>query len=116
MKKAVALMAAVVMMMALTVTAFAGGNLTLDQAKQKALDYSGVKASEAFFTKTHRDWDDGREVYEIEFYANNTEYDMDVDVITGNITDFSKEYHGGYYGARDYDDRNDLDDLFDWED
>ena len=55
-----------------------------------------MKASEATFTKAHRDWDNGREVYEIEFYANNTEYDMDVDVNTGRIMSFSTEYHGGY--------------------
>ena len=55
-----------------------------------------MKAAEATFTKAHRDWDNGREVYEIEFYANNTEYDMDVDVNTGRIMSFSKEYHGGY--------------------
>ena len=55
-----------------------------------------MKAAEATFTKAHRDWDNGREVYEIEFYANNTEYDMDVDVNTGRIMGFSTEYYGGY--------------------
>ena len=97
MKKAVAMVLVVVMMLALGVTAFAArGPLTAEQAKKVALDYAGVKAADANFTKCHRDYDDGREVYEIEFYANNTEYDMDVDVNTGRITDFSTEYHGGY--------------------
>ena len=97
MKKAVAMVMVLVMMLAFGVTAFAAnGPLTVEQAKQAALDFAGVKASEATFTKAHRDWDNGREVYEIEFYANNTEYDMDVDVNTGRITDFSTEYHGGY--------------------
>ena len=133
MKKAVARVMVVVMMLALGATALAeGGQLTVNQAKQEALNYVGVKASEANFTKAHRDWDDGREVYEIEFYANNTEYDMDVDVNTGRITDFSSEYHGEYnaqstysqpaYGAyRDWDDWDDMydrdyDDWFDWDD
>ena len=90
-----------------------------------------MRAADASFTKAHRDWDDGREVYEIEFYANNTEYDMDVDVNTGRVTDFSTEYHGGYgqpgysYSGHsdwgdDWDDRydydRDLDDWFDWDD
>lgn len=135
MKKAVAMVMVVVMMLAFGVTAFAAnGPLTVEQAKQAALDFAGVKASEATFTKAHRDWDNGREVYEIEFYANNTEYDMDVDVNTGRITDFSQEYHGGYgrfnnqpashYGYydddwddmydRDWDDRYDYD--YDWDD
>lgn len=144
MKKAVAMVMVVVMMLAFGVTAFAAnGPLTVEQAKQAALDYASVNASEATFTKAYRDWDNGREVYEIEFYANNTEYDMDVDVNTGRITDFSTEYHGGYgsfnsqptvntqpgYGYyddwddmydRDWDDRydydRDFDDLFDWDD
>ena len=74
---------------------------------------------EDYFLAIFLRWDDNRAVYEIEFYANGTEYDMDVDVFTGRITDFSREYHGGYgtgqfggnYGY--YDDR-DWDDLFDW--
>ncbi len=124
MKKAVAMFMAVVMMLAFGVTAFAAyGPLTVEQAKQVALDYAGVRAADASFTKAWRDWDDGREVYEIEFYANNTEYDMDVDVNTGRVTDFSMEYHGGYsqpgcsapsqpsYGYGYYDD-----DWDDWDD
>ena len=136
MKKAVAMVMTVVMMLAFGVTAFAAhGPLTVEQAKRTALDYAGVRAADASFTKVHRDWDDGREVYEIEFYAGNTEYDMDVDVNTGRVTDFSTEYHGGYsqpnssapsqptYGYYDddwddWDDRydHDFDDRFDWDD
>ncbi len=124
MKKAIAAILAVIMMLAFGTTAFAAnGPLTVEQAKQAALNYAGVNASEAAFTKARRDYDDGREVYEIEFYANNTEYDMDVDVYTGRITDFSTEYHGmqaaGGYGGwdggmYDWDDRFDRDD--DWDD
>ena len=132
MKKAVAMVMTVVMMLAFGVTAFAAhGPLTVEQAKQAALDRAGVKASEATFTRAYRDFDDGRQVYEIEFYVGNTEYDMDVDVNTGRVTDFSTEYHGGYgsfnnqagvntqpgngYGyCDDWDDRYDRD--WDWDD
>ena len=70
MKKAVAMVMAMFMMLICSVTGFAAhGPLTVNQAKQAALDYAGVKAEEATFTKAYRDWDDGREVYEIEFYA-----------------------------------------------
>ena len=119
MKKAVAVVLAVMMVLVLSVSAFAArGSLTLEEAKQAALEYAGVKASEATFTKAHRDFDDGREVYEIEFYANGTEYEMDVDAYTGRILEFSKEYHGGYgrYNDDDMYDRDyDLDDFFDWD-
>ena len=139
MKKLVALFMAVVMMLGFNVTSLAAqGSLTVEQAKQTALDYASVNASEASFTKAYRDWNDGREVYEIEFHANNTEFDMDVDVNTGRITDFSTEYHGGYnqpsgnnqsgtFGRShdwdddrydDWDDRYDfdVDDRFDFDD
>ena len=97
MKKAVAMVMAMFMMLICSVTGFAAhGPLTVNQAQQAALDYAGVKAEEATFTKAYRDWDDGREVYEIKFYAENTEFDMDVDVNTGRIMSFSTEYYGGY--------------------
>ena len=135
MKKAVAMVLVVVMMLAFGVTAFAAqGPLTVEQAKQVVLDYAGVKAADASFTKAHRDYDNGRQVYEIEFYVGSTEYDMDVDVNTGNVTDFSVDYHGvynppvystqpsvnpqppvTYYGYYD-DDPYDYDDMFDFDD
>jgi len=131
MKKAVAMAVMVMMVLALSVSAFAAGQLTVEDAKQAALNYAGVRASEATFTKAYQDWDDGRLVYEIKFYANGTEYDMDVDAGSGRITDFSTEYHGGYsqpfYGGcnqpanggyygydYDWDDRYEYD--YDWDD
>ena len=146
MKKAVAMVLVVVMMLAFGVNAFAAnGPLTVEQAKQVALDYAGVKAADANFTKAHRDFDNGREVYEIEFFVGTTEYDMDVDVLTGKVTDFSVDYHYaynppvtnaqpgvntqpsvtyyGYYDDDPYDydyddmyDRYDFDDMYDYDD
>ena len=95
MKKTFAVLLVLVMMLALSVTASAAGRLTPDEAKQAALDYVGVDASNADFTKLKRDWDDGREVYEIEFYADGTQYEMDIDALTGRVKDFSAEYHDG---------------------
>ena len=75
MKKAIATALVMIMMLALGTTAFAvNAPLTLDQAKQAALSCAGVNASDASFTKAYKGYDDGREVFEIEFYANNTEY------------------------------------------
>ncbi len=135
--KVLAAVIALVMVLALSAAAFAeNGSVSLDQAKQIALERAGVKASEASFTKAYKDWDDGRAVYEIEFYVGNTEYDMDVDVNTGRVTDFSMETHGGYFGTDhdgfygqgnqgfygwddDFDDRygwdRDYDDFYDWD-
>ena len=123
MKKVLAMVMVLAMVLAFGATAFAAGEgLTLEQAKQTALSYAGVNAAEATFTKAYKSFDDGREVYEIEFYVGNTEYDMDVDVYTGMVTDFNMEVHAVYSapansnGYTYYDDDMydyDLDDRFD---
>ena len=94
MKKIVALVLAFVLMFALSITAFADNKeLSLEEAKKIALDYVGAKEEEAEFTRAHKDYENGREVYDIEFWVDGTEYDMDVDVRTGKITDYSEEIH-----------------------
>ena len=120
MKKVLAMILVVAMMLCVSAAAFADGQITLDQAKQIALDYVGVNASEATFTKAYQDWEDGGRVYEIEFWVGSTEYEMDVNVRTGRISDFNVEYHGGYVPApipapvHNYWD-DDWDDIFDWD-
>lgn len=92
MKKLFVMLLAVTMTVACTLGALA--DVTLEEAKQIALDHAGVAAEDAIFTKAHHDYEDGRVVVDIEFYAGTTEYDMDVDLKTGEITDFETEEHG----------------------
>ena len=101
---------ALVMVLALTAGAFAAGRLTKDEAKKIALDKAGVTAAEATFTKARLDYDDGREEYEFEFYANGKEFDVDVDANTGRVVKFDVERC-----YRDFDDRyeRDFDDYYD---
>lgn len=96
MKKILVTILVVAMMLCVSAAAFADGFITLDQAKQFALDYVGVSAAEASFTKAYQDWEIGGRVYEIEFWVGSTEYEMDVDARTGRVSDFNVEYHGGY--------------------
>ncbi len=92
MKKTVAMVMAVMMVLVFSVTAFAAnGPLTLEQAKQVALDYAKVNAADATFTTAHPDWENGRQVYDFEFYAKDTEYDVDVDANSGRVVKFSTE-------------------------
>ena len=35
-------------------------------------------------------------MYEIEFFVGSIEYDMNVEVLTGKVTDFSVDYHHAY--------------------
>ena len=109
MKKFVAAMLVGIMAIMMTAGALAAGNVTLEQAKQAALDRAGVKAEEARFTKAHQDYDDGRKVYELEFWKGNTEYDFEIDAATGRIRDYDIERHAYNYDYDDYD----FDDMFD---
>lgn len=65
--------------------------ITVDEAKSKALEHAGLKLADVRFVKAERDRDDGRTVYEIEFYHNRTEYDYEIDATTGAIISFDKD-------------------------
>lgn len=59
----------------------------VDEAKAQeiALAHAGIKAADATITKSKLDYDDARQVYEIEWYANGAKYDYEVAVATGEI-------------------------------
>lgn len=50
--------------------------------------HAGVKAADATITKSKLDYDDGRQVYEIEWYANGAKYDYEIDAATGKIVSY----------------------------
>ena len=63
-----------------------------DTAKAKALAHAGLQASQVTFTQCELDRDDGRQVYEIEFWAqNHREYEYEIDAYTGAVLSFSSE-------------------------
>ena len=68
------------------------GGVTLEQAKQTALQHAGKTASQVQFVKTQQDWERGRRVYEIEFIVSGgtgyTEYDYEIDAATGKIVSY----------------------------
>ena len=122
MKKLTAMVLALVMVLALAAGAFAAGRLTKDEAKKIALDKADVTAAEATFTKAKLDYDDGREEYEFEFYANGREFEVDVDANTGRVVKFDAErcyrdFDDRYECDFDdyYDDRYDFDDWYDFD-
>lgn len=69
----------------------ASSQITLDDAKKKALDDAGVSASNVTFTKAELDYDDGIAVYEIEFYTSTHEYEYEINASSGKIHDKSIE-------------------------
>lgn len=73
-------------------TPSASNYISVDKAKEIALNHAGVKAADAIFVKAGLDWDDGRTEYEVEFYAGNTEYDYSIDATTGAIRSYDHDW------------------------
>ena len=65
----------------------------VDEAKAQeiALAHAGVKAADATITQSKLDYDDGRQVYELEWYANGAKYDYEIAVATGEIVNSGYE-------------------------
>lgn len=62
-----------------------GKFIGMKNAKNIALNDAKLKASEVTFVKAKLDKEDGKKVYDIEFYAGNKEYDYEIDAVTGKI-------------------------------
>ena len=63
-----------------------------EQAKTIALGHAGLTAASVTFIKASFDWDNGRAVYDVEFYSGNTEYDYEIDAVTGDIVEWDHDY------------------------
>ena len=55
------------------------------KAKSIALKDAGLKKKKVHFTEAKLDYDNGRSVYDIEFYSRKKEYDYEIDATTGKI-------------------------------
>ena len=76
-------------------TGTASAALTADQAKNKALAHAGLKANQVTFVKSKLDWDDGRQVYDVEFYTSDyKEYDYEIDASTGEVVSYDLDAEG----------------------
>ena len=76
-------------------TGTASAALTADQAKDKALAHAGLKANQVTFVKSKLDWDDGRQVYDVEFYTSDyKEYDYEIDASTGEVVSYDFDAEG----------------------
>ena len=71
------------------------GTITEAQARQIALHHAGLSASQVTFLKSSLDYDDGRQVYDVEFYSSDyTEYDYEIDAATGDILSYDSDAEG----------------------
>ena len=67
-------------------------SFTKDDALQIAMEHTGVKASDVSFSTVHKDYDDGRETYDVEFYVGYMKYSYEIDAASGRILDFDIDY------------------------
>ena len=66
--------------------------LTEEQAKERALAHAQLSAGEVNFTKVKLDWEDGRQVYEIEFVSGDwMEYEYEIDAVSGDVLAWDRE-------------------------
>lgn len=71
------------------------GVLSAEDARSKALAHAGLTEKEVTFVKTELEREDGRRVYDIEFYtADYQEYDYEIDAVTGEIRGFDYDAEG----------------------
>ena len=70
------------------------GDIGSEKAKSIALNHAGVTSSTAKFVKVERDRDDGRLLYEVEFYAGNKEYDYEILAADGTILSYDADIEG----------------------
>ncbi len=65
--------------------------LSLEQAKQLALDNEGLSAGEVSFSKEKKDIENGKTEYELTFSKGLTEYEYEVDASNGKILSVERE-------------------------
>ena len=81
-----------------TATAKAQTGTVDEAAAQKiALEHAGVKAADATIIKSKLDYEDGHQVYDIEWYAGGAKYDYEIAADTGEI--ISSAYEEKTMGA-----------------
>ena len=59
--------------------------ITADEAKNIAFEKAGVTEADVTDLEVELDEDNGVKYYEVNFDVNNTDYDYDIDAITGEI-------------------------------
>ena len=77
--------------MALAADPNAASYISAEKAREAALQHAGVKAADAVFLQTKLDREDGKVCYDIEFYSSSTEYDYDIDALTGAVLSFDHD-------------------------
>ncbi len=65
--------------------------ITEAEAQAIALEHAGLTEQEVSRLQVRRDWDDGRQEYEVEFHGDYLEYEYEIDAASGRILSFDKD-------------------------
>ena len=72
--------------------------VTEEQARETALSHAGLTADQVTFVRSELDRDDGRLMYDVEFYTSDyKEYDYEIDAATGEILSYDYDAEGYSY-------------------
>lgn len=74
------------------------GYISREKAMEIALADAGVEKGQASFVRSHLDRDDGRMIYDVEFYVADMEYDYEIDAVDGEI--LAQDRDAEYWGER----------------
>ena len=75
-------------------TAGTGSYIGEAKAKEIALDPAGLSASQVNFVRSTLEYDDGRAVYDVDFWSGNKEYDYEIDAKSGTILSYDFDIEG----------------------
>ena len=69
----------------LIVTETAPGSISIDTAKAIAMNDAGVSGEAFSYSAAKLDWENGRQVYEVDFFVNGIEYEYEILASDGSI-------------------------------
>lgn len=78
-----------------------GTAITEEEAKAIALEHAGLAASDVTFYRVEQDNEDGRAIYEVEFYSGNTEYDYEIAQDNGQVLSCDSDIEGWAPSSQD---------------
>ncbi len=87
---------ALLIMMTMHVSAH---QMTVEKAKEIALENAGIKEEDLTFVKTKSDYEDGRQIYEVKFLSSDLqEYEYEINATDGQILKIDWEQKAAYVG------------------
>lgn len=66
------------------------------EALETACAHAGVSSANLLFSHVKQDFENGRSIYEVEFYADNQEYDYEIDASSGQILQYDMDMESSF--------------------